>query len=359
MKYLLHVGPGIGDFATILPMARRIKLFDRKAYITAFSRGTSKGVEVIKQMLPLQKWIDEIEYYSLEEPFHTIKFMFKLGIKKYDYATRIAYLDNKYVSNWPNIIMRLASKKSAGTNLKCRPDFNYDYAIDFSTQVNVYQQHFDLLSRLGISRCCNEEDYPCFDLEKLNFTGKILNLLSNKRNIIAIVPGAGNMAVTADGKNGSKPAKKWLYKNWFKLCDLLAGDGYYIVILGGKKEYDEIKDLRNVDATNIINLCGQTSIKESLSIVHNAQMVVGVDTGLLHCAAGIGTTSLTLCGCTSYKKYLPLSKTAHYIQSEAKCSPCFGTDRWIHCSDFHCMKKISVEDVYNKIISILGADSGN
>lgn len=359
MKYLLYIGAGIGDFALILPMARRIKLFDKNAYITAFSRCDSRRFVVSKQLLALQKWVDKIGYYSIEEPFHTIKFLYDLGLKKYDYAIRISYVDNKYVSRWPNVIMRLMSRKSVGMNLKYKPNFKYDYAIDFLPQGNFYQQSLELLSQLGISRCCNEENYSCFNVDKLNQSDILLNFIGDKKKIIAIIPGTMNITVTADGKSGTKAAKKWSYAKWFRLCNLLISAGYCIVILGGRKEYDEIKNFSNCNVENIVNLCGKTSIGESISILYRAKLAVGCDTGLMHCAGVIGTTSLTLFGCTSYKNYLPLSKKAYYIQSEEKCSPCFGTDRLVHCSDFHCMKKISVEEVYNKIISILGADSGN
>lgn len=359
MKYLLYMGAGIGDFALILPMARRIKLFDKNAYITAFSRCDSKRFLVSEQLFVLQEWIDKIGYYSVEEPFHNIKFLYDLGLEKYDYGIRISYVDNKYVSKWPNVIMRIMAKRSVGMNLKYKPNFKYDYAIDFLPQGNFYQQSLDLLSTLGISRCCNEADYPCFNAEKLNFSAKILNLIDDEKNIIVIIPGTMNISVTADGKSDTKPAKKWPYKNWLTLCSLLDSQGYNVVILGGRKEYNEIKEITHINDANIINLCGKTSIAESISIVSKAKIVVGCDTGLMHCAGILGTTSLTLFGCTSYKNYLSLSPKAYYIQADEKCSPCFGTDRLAHCSDFHCMKKISVEEVYNKIISILGADSGN
>ena len=364
MKYLLYIGPGIGDFFMAMHVARRIKLSDKQAYITVFSRNNSNRVKLQKELLHLQSWIDDEYYYSVNELTCNINLIFNLVKRRYDYSFRVCYVDSKIVSGWPNKIMRLVSKCSLGTSITGREDLKYDLSIKFDKNGNFYNFYDELLSKIGITKIQNELGYNLFNVDEnflfqqeYYYINKIKHIYQNK--VIALFIGSEAIPISAARKSEVKRPKNWPISYWNKLFLLLIERGYCLLLLGSSQEYEECKKIISLKQKNIFNLCGKTSLAESIYIVSNVSLAVGVDTGFMHCAGVIGTTSLTLFGCTSYKNYLPLSKKAYYIQSEEKCSPCFGTDRLVHCSDFHCMKKISVEDVYNKIISILGADSGN
>ena len=363
MKYLLFIGPGIGDFFMAVHVARRIKLADEQAYITVFSRNNSHRVKLQKELLQLQSWIDDVYYYSLKELGCNINLIFNLLKMRYDYSFRVCYVDSKRVSGWPNKIMRLVSKCSLGTSISGREDLKYDLSIKFDKNGNFYSFYGDLLSKIGINHIQNELEYGLFNskncfLKKECYYINIIKTFEQSK-VIAFFVGSEAIPVSADRKSETKKSKRWPISYWDKLFLRLIEHGYCLLLLGNSEEYEEYKNIIALKNKNVFNLCGRTSLAESIYLVSNVSLVVGVDTGFMHCAGAIGTTSLTLFGCTSYKNYLPLSPKAYYIQSDEKCSPCFGTDRLAHCSDFHCMKKISVEEVYNKIISILGANSGN
>lgn len=345
-------------------VARRIKLADKQAYITVFSRNNSHRVKLQKELLQLQSWIDDVYYYSMNELACNINLIFNLLKRRYDYSFRVCYVDSPIVSGWPNKIMRLVSKCNLGTSITSREDLKYDLSINFDRNGNFYSFYNDLLSKIGINYIQNELEYDLFNINKNCFFKKERHYIDKIKNceqskIIAFFVGSEAIPVSADRKSEIKKPKKWPIRYWDKLFLRLIECGYCLLLLGSSEEYEECKNMIAVQHKNVLNLCGKTSLAESIYVVSNVSLVVGVDTGFMHCAGAIGTTSLTLFGCTSYKNYLPLSSKAYYIQSDEKCSPCFGTDRLAHCSDFHCMKKISVEEVYNKIISILGADSGN
>ena len=81
-------------------------------------------------------------------------------------------------------------------------------------------------------------------------------------------------------------------------------------------------------------------------------IVVGADTGLMHCAGALGKSSLTLFGSTNPKEYLPFGKKSHYIYLNLECAPCFGTLNSVMCEQNKCMRLISVDVVYNKVINL-------
>lgn len=352
MKYLVYIGPGIGDWIIALPMIRRIKLNDPQAMVTTLTRSDKNRFKANVVLFSLQKWVDSIEYYSMKEPLHDLQMLFRLGIKKYDYYFKSNYYDNQYISDWPNRIMRMASKKGVGVRLTNKPKQIYDYEILFDKERSVYDTPLELLKLIGINECEEEKTVNLFDVKKIEAEFNKINIEINKK-IITLVPGTAGSPVTADGKNGSKPAKSWPLEYWDKLANKLVEDGYKVVLLGGNTEKTMIDGNSYFISTEITNLCGTTSIIESCAIIHNSSIVVGADTGMMHCAGAMGIPSLTLYGCTSYKNYLPYGKEAYYIASCRECSPCFGSDALLTCNDFMCMKEIDVEQVYEKIKLIL------
>lgn len=358
MKYLLYGGPGIGDLIINLPMARRIKLHDPDAHICYLTCSREDRFSITNAMFSLQSFIDDVDYYALKEPLHNIALLKKLGVKKYDYGFKSSYVDNAYISNWPNRLLKAASKKLVGVRLKNKPNFVYDYGTEFKSDNSVYETPLELLSLIGINEVPEEQLYPLLNLNEVRGYFDNLNIHAQE-NLIALVVGTANAPVTADGKNGSKPAKSWPYAHWEQLAEKLLGEGYQIALLGGNTEKKDLAEKGFFQDERIINLCGKTSIAESISVLYHSILTIGCDTGLMHCSAAVDTPCLTLFGCTTYRNYLPYGKHSYYIQSNRACSPCFGSDALLTCNDFACMKEISVEEVYQKALEIIGKKNEN
>ena len=333
-------------------MARRIKLNDPNAQITVLTCSNKKRFKLNKSLLTIQNWVDDVDYYSVREPIHDAYMLLKLGFNNYDYYFKSSYFDNSYISSWPNRIMRLAAKKGVGVRLNSRPDLVYDYSISFKADNNVYETPLELLRTIGIYEHKNENITDLFDIEKVSMEFDKLGI-SKEKKIITIVPGTAEAPVTADGKNGSKPAKNWPYEYWDELANKLEGDGYKVVVLGGAAEQHDIIKNGYFSNPNVINICGKTNIIESCAVLRHSILTIGGDTGMMHCSGAVGTPSLTLFGCTDYRNYLAYGEKSHFICSRRECSPCFGSDKLLTCNDFLCMKDITVEEVYNKAIFII------
>ena len=352
MKYLIYCGPGIGDFVTVLPMAKHIKSNDPDAIISLFTCSDKNRIKILEKMLPYQDFVDNIFYYSKSELFHDVIFLFQLGFKSYDYGFKASYFDTQYISDWPYHFLKMAVKKLIGARLKNKPNFKFDIEIPFSEEFSVYDSPIKLVNALGFRV---ENTYTSlFNKEKfILHTSEFCKLQNTKQNVTLVV-GTANAPVTADGKNGAKPAKAWPYKYWVKLAGLLSKAGYYVVIVGGKKEKDEIQAEGCIfKQANLSNFCGKCSIIDSIGIICQSSLVIGADTGLMHCAGAVGVPSLTLFGCTGFKNYLFPSSKAFYITAQKSCSPCFGTDRLLTCNNFECMREILPEMVFDKAKRIL------
>ncbi len=146
------------------------------------------------------------------------------------------------------------------------------------------------------------------------------------------------------------PAKRWWPAYFAQLATLLIDDGYIVLILGSKKDEglgNFIISKLDV-STGIFNLCGQTSLEDSVDILAMCHAVVTNDSGLMHVAAAVGTKVIAIYGSSSPNFTPPLSSKAQIIQVPLSCSPCFQrTCRYGH---YHCLMLVTPDVVYARIV---------
>lgn len=95
----------------------------------------------------------------------------------------------------------------------------------------------------------------------------------------------------------------------------------------------------------VINLAGQTTLRELCAALKACDAVLTNDTGPMHLAAAVGTPVVVPFGSTSPELTgpgAPGDPRHHLLKSNAPCSPCFLRECPI---DFRCMKGITVERV--------------
>jgi len=121
------------------------------------------------------------------------------------------------------------------------------------------------------------------------------------------------------------------------------------VVVGGKKEMPLAEEAAAVSGGKARSLAGATSLPELIEIIRGATMVISNDSGPMHIAAGFGIPVAAIFGPTSPVRTGPYGNGHIIIRSEEKCSPCFRR----HCPDLRCMRGISPEFVYRRIMDIL------
>lgn len=99
---------------------------------------------------------------------------------------------------------------------------------------------------------------------------------------------------------------------------------------------------------------GNTTVKESIAILYHSDLVVGADTGMMHCAAALGKKTISLFGGTPANVWQPYSPFNIVIVGKTECSPCYGKDYAIDCMERLCMKSITCDQVLKKVDSVLG-----
>lgn len=172
---------------------------------------------------------------------------------------------------------------------------------------------------------------------------KIRKLLGDVKEYILVLPSA------------RWSSKRWPPENFAALISKLS----IPCVIAGNNADKEIcqKIIKNITETRegekkqpkIINLCGETSLKELAALIEGARAVVSNDSGPMHIAAALKKPLVALFGPTDPSKTGPYgwqrNKDLKIIRTGVSCSPCFKK----RCNEPLCMTGISAEIVFDKL----------
>lgn len=121
--------------------------------------------------------------------------------------------------------------------------------------------------------------------------------------------------------------------------------------------------LSGIDAKNIMNLAGKTSLKEVVALCSAVDLVISNDTGVSHIARALGRPTITLFGPESTMLYGDLMENEKRISAEVPCrneNIVFGLKfenlrrcQKETCENHACMKGITTQDVIKNIEKII------
>jgi len=105
----------------------------------------------------------------------------------------------------------------------------------------------------------------------------------------------------------SKKERNWLAERYASMADYANNKGFNVILCGGPAPID--KDLGGAivasSTSPILNLIGQTSLKQMLALLGNASLVLAPDTGPAHMATSQKTPVLGLYGHSNPKRTGP------------------------------------------------------
>lgn len=151
--------------------------------------------------------------------------------------------------------------------------------------------------------------------------------------------------------------RKWPLERWVELGKYVGQTlKKKILISGGKEDVVEAKKIGAVlreSGVDVVVLAGKTNLQDMLRILAGAQLLVSVNTGIMHLGAAVGTKIVALHGATDPKRWGPLTDKAIVIQSGDVCQPCISLGFESMCTDAICMKNITPEKVQVAVRAIL------
>jgi heptosyltransferase-2 len=162
--------------------------------------------------------------------------------------------------------------------------------------------------------------------------------------VVGIVPGA------------EWPTKRWGAEKYALLAVGLHERGATILILGGPGDRllaDRIQELSNVPMRDTTG----NSIAEAIALLARCDLVLGGDSGLVHCARALGCKVLVLFGPTDPGKHL-FSPGQQPLELRLTCQPCHRHGPELcPLGHHHCMTLLSPRAVMDAASAMLDAPS--
>jgi heptosyltransferase-2 len=161
---------------------------------------------------------------------------------------------------------------------------------------------------------------------------------------------------------GIVPGAEWATKRWGEekyaaLAAELSRLGGTSVLLGGPDEREASRRIAARAGADLRDTTGN-SIPEALAILARCDLVVGGDTGLVHCARALGRRTVIVFGPTDPGRHVFGAEEA-MVRHEIACAPCHdhGPKR---CPLRHhgCMADLDVAEVAARARELLGGAPG-
>lgn len=142
--------------------------------------------------------------------------------------------------------------------------------------------------------------------------------------------------------------KEWPAERWATLSESLVQRGFSIVLSGGPSERARTSDLaRRVRAAGIdvFDAAGRYSLPELTDLLARADLVVSVNTGVMHLAALCGARTVSLEGPTPPLRWGPLGPRVRAVTSTYSGSGYLNLGFEYHGQRHDCMEGIAVDAV--------------
>jgi len=149
--------------------------------------------------------------------------------------------------------------------------------------------------------------------------------------------------------------RQWGVQKFSILAENLLVNNIGVVILGGKNDIPDAELFNRIlGKKDLLNLTGKTSLDETATIISKLDLLISSDSGLMHIAYGVDTSTLSLFGAGIEKKWAPKGPNNHVINRNLACSPCTKFGYTPNCPiNVKCLGDIGVEEVYGKALEIL------
>jgi heptosyltransferase-2 len=164
--------------------------------------------------------------------------------------------------------------------------------------------------------------------------------LGPQDSIIGIAPGA------AYG-----PAKRWFPDGFASVADRLVADlSAHIILFGSSGDLDSAESVRHMTRHTVINLAGESSLREAIAMIACCSLFISNDSGLMHISAALGVPTVAIFGSTNPATTSPVGTNNIVVYKAVPCSPCLKP---VCPTDFQCMIQITPDDVYEAACKLL------
>lgn len=208
-----------------------------------------------------------------------------------------------------SIISLLGAKNTAGFYLEglfCPDPFTF---MLYPVGEHEIWRQLRLVEYLGIQLQGDDLEFPIFDEDWRAFVSLQEEFNLNSHRYIVIHPGARD------------PRRRWSTEKFAAVADMLAENGYQIVITGTPDECDLVDEVIFHTFAPILNLSGRTTYGTLAALLLKSRLLISNDTGISHLAAALHVPSVILFTVSEPERWAPLNQKLHRRVLWASAAP--------------------------------------
>ena len=352
----------IGDVVMTTPFLRELRKNAKNAWITLVVKPEVFNlVELcphVNEVL-VYDWNTHGRYQQLIRHWRAINLASKhLWDKKFDLSIVPRwdrdYYNASFVSYFSGAVNRIGYSEIINEEKKI---YNKNFDLLFNHVLNDNNQRHEAVYSLNIIKRLNgtiKEDHleAWLSTEDESYAKELLKRYD--RNY------AGDFSFIAIAPGSRSQRKQWPIDNYIAIARWLIDHyGSIVILLGGSDEKSIGKQFEDNIQDNLINLIGQTSLRQTAAVMKECQLFVGNDGGPMHLAAAVGTSIIGIfchpkSGSTKHynspQRFGPWKVRSTILQPEFTVAPCKDS---CLSAETHCIKNISTVEVIKSILKQL------
>jgi len=148
------------------------------------------------------------------------------------------------------------------------------------------------------------------------------------------------------------PLRTWGAERFAELArDLVRRHDAVIALTGGKGEQNLASEIQQRAQVPIVSTAGRLDLNEVTALVSMADLMVTVDTGVMHLAAALNANLVAIFGAGLVESCRPLNRNHVIVKEEFGCSGC--VDRCFLPGYPPCLEAVTVERVQAAVEQVL------
>jgi len=345
-KIIVFALSGIGNAILFTPTLIQIRKRMPDFKIILFAKNRA-----IADIFSGSNYVDKIIIFNNYNFLRKIFLLLKLRKENFDYSIT-AFPSNKFQFNLLAFFIGAKKRVTHSYKIGRLKTLSFLQNIKISANPNLHdvEQNINLLKCIGISNK-NLKKRVFFSLSKdnINFAKRFFNENHlNNSKVIGIHPGCKK----------EDYVKRWPEKRFIELINKINSlTKLKIILFSGPDEKETVKNIyKKLKIKPII--FEDKNLKNVAGIIKNCDLLLTTDSGLGHIAAALDTPVIAIVGPANYNRTRPYGKNCYVIHPNLKEPllkyPFYSTSNKINPKKAkESLEKISVEEVYKKIISLI------
>lgn len=330
----------IGDFIFTLPALDALRSAYPRAEIVLlgldwhadFLRNRPGPVDRVVVVPPMQGvYLWEVE----EDPQEIERFYADMKSEKFDLALQL-HGGGRYSNR---LVSSLEARLTAGAKTSD--------AVELDRWIPYNYFHLEPLRYLEIVSLVGAQPVrlaPHLEVTPDDLAESFQALAGDERPIVAVHTGAGD------------ERRRWPTEKFAVVADALARAGARVVIIGTDREADLVQTVVDCMSEKVENLCDRLSLGGLAGLLSRCQVMVSNDSGPLHVAQAVGTSSVGIYWCGNMINAGPVTTARHRtaVSWRLDCPECGANCIEVACGhSVSFVADVKVEQVLDPAMELL------